>query len=889
MKHLINEILFYHFWKKFIAFLTLSFLLIWLPAQAQQILQQKVQLPQTERSLIEIIKKLEKNYGITFSYDESILPKTLLKLDKTSWQLQKLLKAIEAQVLVEFRYLNGQIILRKKKKTKINFSGTIKVDGEQLAGATVYVPELGIGSATDANGYYSLILPPGRYTSVFSFIGHERENRTLQLKDDTSMDVNLSPSVNQLGEVIVKAPQKKQVNLLETPKTGVHQVDLQQVKRMPILGGDTDVLKSIQTLPGIQNATPGVINFSVRGGTYDQNLVLLDGIPVYNTSHSLGFFSSINPDVVDKVTIYKGDIPAKYGRRLSSITTMQTSNDLVEKFNLSGGIGLLSSRLSINTPLGKKVSLRIAGRISSSAIVNLFYTPTQDFTQPSRNQIHNAEMAYTDLIASVLVKPSDKDQVKFTTMLSQDQFEGFNVVANRTFNWKSTGMAINWRRKFKPGLVGNFNLHYSNFQKGYLTENALSYKTNGVFVRRVYGITYNWQAAMEQIGAQMDFTYQLSPKSSLNFGAMATKHRFHPGKTFGSQGINDLTLLDRHSVETALYLMHQLKLSPKLEINYGARISGFYNVGGIRYIYNNAQRLAQQYKPGELMDSFFGFEPRFNLRYKLNPSTSVKVSYNRNYQYLHQLNTSSVQLPTNIWLPASNNVKPRFVDQLSLGYFAKLDKQGKWDFSVEAYARFMHRVIDYRDNANLFLNDNLANEVRTGTGQAFGMELMLRKKGKRLNGVLSYTLSRVIFNIPGINQGEPYAPRYDRPHNVSLNLSYELGRRWRIASTFTYMSGAYTTLPRGWFTVNNRLYNYFTERNSFRLPYFMQWDIGITLKSKQKRRWQGEWTFGVTNVLNRSNALAIFRDQRSYHPLSNNLTNMYLAGWLPYITYTFKF
>ncbi|HAS40935.1 MAG TPA: hypothetical protein DCS93_10665 [Microscillaceae bacterium] len=859
-------------------------------AQTNQLLLEKtVQVKQKQGTLLDFVKYLNQSQGIPLFYDESMIPDKIVKLGQKNWELKALLNKLFQNTSIEYRYISGQIILRKKKKTKVNFSGTIKVDGEQLAGATVYVPELGIGSTTDANGYYSLILPPGKYTSVFSFIGHERENRTLQLKDDTSMDINLSPSIDKLGEVVVSAPQKKQADLLEATQTGAHQVDLQQVKRMPILGGDTDVLKSIQTLPGIQNATPGVVNFSVRGGTYDQNLVLLDGIPVYNTSHSLGFFSSINPDAVDKVTIYKGDIPAKYGRRLSSITTMQTSNDLVKKFNLSGDISLLSSRLSVNTPLGKKVALRIAGRISTSAIANLFYTPTQDFTQPSRNQIHNAEMAYTDLIASVLVKPSDKDQVKFTTMLSQDQFEGFNVVANRTFNWKSTGMAINWRRKFKPGLVGNFNLHYSNFQKGYLTENALSYKTNGVFVRRVYGITYNWQAAMEQIGAQMDFTYQLSPKSSLNFGAMATKHRFHPGKTFGSQGINDITLLDRHSVETALYLMHQLQLSPKLEINYGTRISGFYNIGGIRYIYNDTQRLSQHYKPGELMDSFFGLEPRFNLRYKLNPNTSLKISYNRNYQYLHQLNNSSVQLPTNIWLPVSNNVKPRFVDQFSLGYFIKLGKQGKWDFSVEAYARFMHQVIDYRDNANLFLNDNLANEVRTGTGQAFGMELMLRKKGKRLNGVLSYTLSRVIFNIPGINQGEPYAPRYDRPHNVSLNLSYELGRRWRIASTFTYMSGAYTTLPRGWFTVNNRLYNYFTERNSFRLPYFMQWDIGITLKSKQKRRWQGEWTFGVTNVLNRSNALAIFRDQRSYHPSSNNLTNMYLAGWLPYITYTFKF
>ena len=877
-----NQEFFHHFWKKLTSFLMLCFFIATLPAQAQQLLQKKVQLKQSDNSLLEIIQELEQTHGITFSYDESALPKVRLKLDKKYWQLKELLKAIEGQVAVEFRYLNGQIILRKKKKTKVNFSGTIKVDGEQIPGATVYVPELNIGSATDANGYYSLLLPPGRYTSVFSFIGHQQENRPLNLDQDTSLDVNLYPSVDPLEQVVISASQSKTIDLLQTMHTGQHQVDVQQISRMPMLGGETDILRGMQTLPGIQNATPGTINFSARGGAYDQNLVLLDGIPIYNTAHSLGFFSFINPDAIDQVTLYKGHIPAKYGGRLSSITNMQTSNDEVEKFSLKGGIGLLSSRLAIHTPLGKRVSLRVAGRISTSGIINLFPQPTPDINTPPVNRIHNTVSDYTDLVASILVKPTEKDRVKLTSILSRDTFEGADVILGQTFNWQSKGFALNWQRKFSSSLQGDFNLHYSRLDQGYAFDD----------LTRDYNIGYQWQAGIEQMGGKMNFGYLFSPQSELAFGADFTKHHFRPGKTQESIGIVDVSLADRHSLESGLYVIHRLDLTPKLKVNYGARVSGFYNIGGVRYVYDEAQNLieSQNFAVGKWMDAFIGFEPHFSLRYRFNHQTAVKFSYSRHYQYLHQVNNSAVQLPTNIWLPANNNLKPRFVDQLSLGYFQKLDKKERFEFSAEVYARWMHRVTDFRDNADVVLNDRLATEVSTGTGQALGLELMFRKKGKKLNGTLSYTLSKVVFRIPGIHQGASYAPRYDRPHNLSLNLSYELGRRWRIASNFTYMSGALTTLPQGWFVLNNRLYNYFTKRNDFRLPHFMQWDLNFTLKSKQRRRWQGEWSFGVTNVLNRRNPLAVFRDQSRHNPVKGNrFVNLYLTGWVPYVSYQFKF
>ena len=884
-----------HWWKKTGVAILGCFLLSIFPLTAQQILKQNIQLKHSEYTFLEVLQDLQQTQGVRFSYDERVLPSEKIKFNKKQWQLQDLLKKLETHSKLEFHYLNGQIIIKKRKDAKVKLSGTIKAAGKQLPGATIYVNELKTGSVADANGHYSLLLPPGKYTSIFSFIGHQRKNRLLDLENDTSLDIHLNPEINKLNEVTINGQKKIRVDFLNSPQTSAHKVDVQQLSRLPMLVGETDLLKGMQTLPGVQNATPGTVNFSVRGGTYDQNMVLLDGIPIYNTTHSLGFFSSINPDVIDQITLYKGDIPARYGGRISSITDMQTSNDLVEKFNLSGGINFLNSRLSINTPIGKKASIRISGRISTSAIINLFHKSNDNINAPPVNRIHNATTDYTDLIGSVLLKPTQRDQVKLSTMLSQDDFQGVDLFNNRKFNWKSTGLAINWQRKFNSSLTGNFNLHYHNLIQGYLLENVLGFGLNGNSIQRTFGVngvTYQWQAGIEQIGAKMDFSYSTSAKSKLNFGTYFTKHRFNPGKTFNSRGIDNITLADRHSLETGMYLMHQLKLSPSLEINYGARLSGFYNIGGNKYIYDEAQNLTtiQNFNPGELMDSFFGFEPRLNIHYQFNSNVSLKASYNRNYQYLHQLNNSAVQLPTNLWLPSSNNVKPRFTDQFSLGYFQQLDKKGSLHFSAEAYVRLMHRVNDYRDNTNLLLNDDLATEIRTGVGQAYGLELMLRKKGKKLNGAVSYTLSRTVFNIPGINQGKSYVPRYDRLHNLSLNISYKLSRRWHVASTFTYMSGASITMPQGGFTVNNRPYNYFTERNAFRLPNFIQWDINLTLKSKKRRRWQGEWVFGVTNLLNRHNPLTVFRNQR-YSGIRNNnkFTNMYLSGWLPYVTYKFKF
>ncbi|HAS40937.1 MAG TPA: hypothetical protein DCS93_10675 [Microscillaceae bacterium] len=864
-------------------FLLLCCCVALLPAQGQQLLQKNVQLKQAEGTLLEVLQELQQHQGVTFSYDESILPKKPLKFDKKSWQLRKLLKAIEAQLPIEFRYLNEQIILRKNKKGKVNFSGTIKVDGEQMPGATVYVPELNIGSATDANGYYSLLLPPGRYTSVFSFIGHQQENRTLDLSDDTSLNVNLYPSIDQLGEVVISATQNNEFDLLKMAQTGVHQIDIQQVKDMPMFVGETDIFKGIQALPGIQNSHVGTSNFSVRGGGYDHNLILLDGVPIYNTAHTLGFFSVFNTNALQSAQLYKGGLPAQYGGRLSSVLTLTTKEGNNEKIRVQGGIGVISSNLVVDGPIGKKVTFMVGGRYGyPSLLLNTINKPGA-FVAPAFVSSTRNDMNFVDLNAKVKFKLDPKNEISITAFGSQDRFRSQIILPENTYDWYSVGGVINWKHRFNARLVSNIKLfhsqsHYANHQKSNL-ENT------------------RWSNSIEQQGLKADLSYQFSANHQLNFGVALTHMHLNPGKLETLDENDDLVryekLHTKQPVESGIYFDHQFSWK-KWQFNYGLRLSSLHNVGiGRERVYDNDQNLTGEkfYRSGEVMSEYYGWEPRASIRYSLNPNASLKASYTRTYQYLHQVGDASIGLPTDFWLPANRNVKPRFADQYSLGYFWTFGNEATYQFSAEAYYRQSHRVIDYLDNADLFMNDAIETQISTGDEVAYGLELMLKKKKGRLKGWLGYTWAKVERNIPGINNNQTYAPNYDRRHNLSLNATYDLGKRWRIAANFQYMSGAGITAPVGEFFYNNQLFNFYSTRNGHRLPDVHQLNLSIILRSKQQKRWQGEWALGVNNVYNRANAFSLSRPQTQIGNVHiyRQFTRMSLFGLMPYISYNFKF
>jgi len=875
---------FFLFFKKPASFLLLCCCIAFLPAQAQQLFQKNIQLKYSKGTLLEVIQELQQNQGITFSYDESILPKKLLKFDKKDWQLRKLLKAIETQVPIEFRYLNEQIILRKNKKAKINFSGTIKVDGEQVPGAAVYVPALNIGSATDANGYYSLLLPPGRYTSVFSFIGHQRENRTLDLNDDTSLNINLYPAIDPLGEVVISAPQNNEFDLLKTVQPGVHQIDIQQVKDMPMFVGETDVFKGIQALPGIQNAHMGTSNFSVRGGGYDQNLILLDGVPIYNTAHALGFFSVFNTNALQSAQLYKGGLPAQYGGRLSSVLAMKTREGNQERIQVKGGLGLISSNLAVDGPIGKKVTFMVAGRYGYPSLLLNSLNKPGTFVSPGTfiNTTGN-EMNFFDLNAKVNIKFNKNNQVSITTFGARDRFQSQVILEDNAYDWNNMGGVINWLHRFNPRFTSNVKFFYSqsdySYQQKFKNEN------------------FRFSNGIQQQGLKADFNYQFSSHHQLNFGVALTHMYLDPGKQEFFDENNTLTIqtaLDtRQVLEGGVYFDHQFSWK-KWQFNYGLRLSTFNTLGsGWQRMYDENRNWtgSKPFGPGQVMHEFHGLEPRASVRYSLNSNASLKASYTRTYQYLHQVGNASIGLPTDFWLPISNNIEPSFADQYALGYFFTFGNKATYQFSTEAYYRHSHQVIDYLDNAQLFMNEAIETQINAGEEIAYGLELMLEKKKGKLKGWLGYTLAKIERNIPGINNDQAYAPAYDRRHNITLNATYDLTKRWRIAANFQYMSGAGTTIPVGEFIFDNQVFNYYSARNGHRLPDFHQLNLSLILRSKQQKRWQGEWVFGVNNVYNRANVFSLSRPQTQIGKvhIHRQFTQMSLFGLMPYISYNFKF
>lgn len=880
-------------------------LLLWclliaiLPLQSQHLYQKNIQLKRTNGTIQDFLEELNELYQINFSYDENILPKKKLNLDKTSWQLQDLLQNLTQKTYISFQYINGQVVLKKNGKVRI--SGTIKeqAEGEHLLGATVYIPELNIGSVSDDKGHYQMVVPPGKYTSVFSYIGHQSLQQKLYATQNLSLNVSLYPQIDALQEVVIQSPKEEGINLISTTSMSTHTLSSAKIKSLPMLAGEPDVLKSVQWLPGTQNATVGTTNFSVRGGNYDQNLILFDGIPIYNTAHAMGFFSTINPDIVQNIRFYKGALPVKYGGRLSSVVAITGRNGNPEKFQLSGGVGISSSRLTMEGPLGKRASFIIAGRhgYPGDAASKLLNGPFPEKLFVRFQDVHakfNIRLNKNNQLnfSAFTTKDESYDEFKYPSGLSFSRSIGFvainHIFEYKNYDWSSFGGALTWTHQYTPRLNSQLKLFVSNLDNGYVFDKPA---TASNYTNQKY---YQWEANLQQVGTTLNFNYKLAAKNSFNFGIFATRHHFQPGRFAQNDLLSEASASTKRALEAGIYVDYQWYLGTKWYIQSGARLSGFYNLGeGMHYTYN-AQRevvTSTKFKAGSIINSAYGIEPRLLLRYSLNTNASLKFSYLRSYQYLHQVSSSAIALPSDVWLPTDNNIQPRFADQVALGYAYQFGKNKQFTLSSEIYYKKTHGTLDYKDNAQLLSNEHIINQLRVGTNDSYGLELMLAKNKGRFTGWVSYTLSKSENHIPGINQGKAYAPRFDRRHNLLVVASHTLGKRWLISANYSYMSGAPITAPRGQFISDNHIYNFYTERNSYRLPDFHQLSLNVTLKSKQRKKWQGEWIFGVTNLYNQQNPVAIVGTHISWRHSSGNgsFMNMNLLGLIPSVTYNFKF
>ena len=758
---------------------------------------------------------------------------------------------------------------------------TDATSGEYLLSATVLITGENRGTLSNNYGFYSLTINPGSYEIKYSFIGYKSQIIRISIKRDTTLNVKLEPDITALDEVLI---QSEQTNLIRSNQMSSHSLDLQTLKLLPAVVGEIDPLKSLQLLPGIQTSNEGTTNLSVRGGSYDQNLFLLDDAPIYNPSHALGFFSTFNPDAIKSIKIYKTSFPAEFGGRLSSVVDIRMKDGNNQTFAGSGGAGLVGSRLSLEGPLKKeKASFMLSGRYSYAGLTaNAFgllgqalrITTLMDFDPVN-------EINFYDLNAKLNYRFKN-NHIFISAYSGHDHFYYYAIDNNASMDWGNRTGTVRWNHIFSSKLFSNTMFIYSNYDYSYILKDDARH--------------FKWSSGMHEFDLKSDFDYFINSSNHLRFGATIERHQYYPGKIEprdSSSLTKPFKLGSRQSSESSLYISNEQKIGNRLSINYGVRYSAFILLGeNTVYTYTPEMELLDSvhYGKGELIKFYHGLEPRLDLRYLTGENSSVKLSYTYARQYQHLISNSSVGLPTDIWLPSDNYIKPQYSNQISAGYYRTLSGN-KLEFSAEIYYREMGNLIDYKDNADLFLNRQIETQLLRGKGRSYGVEFLLEKKTGKLSGWISYTLSRTTRQIDGINNNLPYPVTFDKRHNLSVVLSYKLSRAWDFSSLFKFTSGGYITIPEGSFQYYGAAFNYYTSRNGYKIPPYHRLDISFNYKNpkKQLKFWKPEWNFGIYNLYDHKNIFSLFIRMADYDMDTSIAYKMYLYGITPYISYNFKF
>lgn len=772
-------------------------------------------------------------------------------------------------------------------QTKVTVKGYVKdaSNGETLIGATVYLDGTTKGTTTNEYGFYSLSVDSGSYTLVATYLGYEDMRREMELMGNFTVDFELKESGTVLSEVVVTA-EEEDGNVSEV-QMSVENLNMATIERLPALLGEVDVLRSIQLLPGVTSVGEGAAGFNVRGGSIDQNLVLLDEAPVFNSSHLFGFFSVFNPDAVKGVKLYKGGIPARYGGRLSSILDVRMKEGNSKEFEVQGGIGTIFSRLSVEAPIVKdKSSFLLAGRRS---YIDVLAAP---FLSGS---LADTKLNFYDLTLKTNYKFSDKDQVFLSGYFGRDVFQPGEQAG---FSWGNATGTLRWNHLFNDRLFSNLTLYYSDY------DYAINFGDDDQDV-------FDWDASIVNLSAKPEFSYFLTPDNIIRFGGQVIYYRFEPANAVAvSDGDEiDISVANQWALESSVFVENELSLlKNKMKLNYGLRLSHFAYLGG-RNVYEFGAPVAEGFarplvgvtptERGETIKDWFNLEPRASIQYQLNPRSSVKASYQRTAQYIHLLSNTTASIPLDIWTPSTNNIDPQMADQFAIGYFRNF-KENTYELSLETYYKSLDNIIDYVDGADLILNELVEGQVVPGEGRAYGAELQLKKVKGRFNGWLSYTLARTERLTQGINNNEWYPNRFDQTHNFNLTGFYELNYRTTLSATFVYNTGTPLTLASAGFYQQGLFipYNESNGRNNFRIPDYHRLDISITLdprKEKAGRRWKGQWVFGVYNIYGRRNPFSVYGGQSDARPIlgqaiSTDATQLSVVGApIPSISYNFRF
>jgi hypothetical protein len=753
---------------------------------------------------------------------------------------------------------------------RYSISGHVKdaETGEDLIGASVYVKETGSGSVTNVYGFYSISLLPGNYTVRFSYVGYITLEKSLKVDKDFHLDVELEPSSKTLQEVEITA-QRTDENV-RAVEMSVTRMDVEVIQKIPALMGEVDIIKAIQLLPGVQSTSEGSSGFSVRGGNPDQNLVLLDEATVYNPSHFIGFFSVFNNDAIKDVKLFKGDIPARYGGRLSSVLDVRMRDGNMKRFSGTGGIGIISSRLTLEGPIIKdKSSFLVSGR---RTYADLFLIFSKD------EQLRTSKLYFYDLNAKANYMIGENDRIYISGYFGRDVFK--NEFAKMLIG-NATG-TLRWNHVFSQKVFSNITLLYSHYTYNLGTPPG---EPTG----------FEWLSHLEDIQLKTDVTWYTHPDHIIRFGFSSIYHTFDPGvaKGVGEESIfTEYALPKTHGLESGLYASNEQKIGSRLTLKYGLRFSLFQNVGPATvYKYDENYLVADSsiYTRGDFYKTYSGLEPRLGVAYMLNEESSLKASYTHNYQYLQLAQNSTAGTPLDIWFSASPNVKPQIADQLALGYFRNF-RDNMIEASVEVYYKSIRNAIDFKDHAELLLNKYLEGELRFGNAWSYGIEFLVRVPEGRLNGWVSYTYSRTFREFEEINNGKKYPAPYDAPHDVSIVVNYELSQRFSFSTNWVYATGRPVTFPTGRAVIDGAIVPIYSDRNAYRMPAYHRLDLSVTYRGKPKeRRFKGEWVLSVYNAYNRHNAWSINFVQDQNDPFTTYAEKTYLFGIVPSITYNFKF
>ncbi len=768
------------------------------------------------------------------------------------------------------KYLNTFLLLLLSSASiaqTYTISGTMKdsTNGEDLFGGVVVVKELSnVGAVANAYGFYSLSLEAGSYTLLYRASGFENKEVVIDLKANLTLNVELSIPKDVLEIEAVEVTGVKENDNITSSGMNVTTFNPKDIETIPVIFGEKDIMKTLQLTPGVKSAGEGNSGFFVRGGGADQNLVLLDEAVVYNASHLLGFFSVFNSDAVKDVALYKSGIPAEYGGRASSVMDVKMKDGNNKNFGVSGGIGLISSRLAVEGPIVKdKGSFILSGRRSYLDV----------FLKLSKQEdIRNTKLYFYDLNAKANYKLSEKDRIFVSGYFGRDNF-GFSDQFG--FDWGNATGTIRYNRIISDKLFSNTSVVFSNFDYRFTIGTGDD----------AFGVN----SSIQDWNVKQDFSLFANKNNTVKFGFNGMHHTFKPGAlTGGNDSFNELILDSRYGIEVGAYIQNEQKIGPRFNLMYGLRYSGFNLVGGKSYTFDDdGNRLTETtHERWESVKYHQGIEPRLSLSYVLSENNSIKLGYNRNLQYLHQLSNSTTNSPTDVWVPSSNNIKPQIGDQLALGYYQNL-KKNAYRISTEVYYKTLQNQIDYRNGANLLLNNEVEGELVYGKGRAYGIELLLEKKKGKFTGWISYTLSRSLRTFDQINDGKEFSARQDRIHDVSVVLMYSITKNLAFATTFIYYTGSAVTFPSGKYEIGGEVIPLYTERNGYRMPDYHRMDAGLTWYLKDKKRFEHNINFSVYNLYSRQNAYTISFEENSETGETEAIQTA-LFKIVPSITYNFN-